>query len=242
MSSQSTQLTYSRDGKYLPKRRVLHRKIVGKILEGVERQQEPEIVFMGGGTAVGKSTVREIYVQRYNAHSTIAVIDCDDIKEQIPDYALFKTLDKKTAASLVHAESGDIAMQALEVALKRRMHIIFDGTMKDHDWYAQLINKVKAMGYIAIACVVYAPLEVAIQREAVRAEKTERVVPPEELKRSHALVKDSFVTLKPLFDAYSLWDNSRNDFSDPIPFEEILPGMEEPGVYDWTTYLEFYSS
>src|SRR5690606_25440138 len=158
------------------------------------------------------------------------IIDCDDIKEFIPEYAGLKQINVQTAASLVHEESGDIAMLAFQQAVYARMHIIFDATMKDVNWYEGLIGNVKEKGYAAIAVIVHAPLHVAIEREAIRAEKTEGVVPREEIERSHRMVRDSFVQLKKMFDAYVLWDNSKPNFGDPIVIEEFLPDMKESSI------------
>lgn len=190
---------------------------------------------------MGKSTVRKKYIKTYVPHGGIAVIDCDDVKEFIPEYEDLKKQNVQTAADLVHKESGDIAMLALRLALDARMHILFDATMKDADWYEGLVGSIKKEGYAASAIIVHAPLEVAIEREAVRAEKTERYVPREDIVASHQLVKESFIRLKGLFDAYVLWDNSSPNFEEPTVIEEFLPGMDESEVRDWTKYAEFYA-
>jgi len=228
-------------GRYRENRQMFHRQIAARLLSGVQSQNSPEVIFMGGGTAVGKSTVRKKYIKSYAAHGGIAVIDCDDIKELIPEYAELKKINVQTAASLVHEESGDIALLALQLALIEQMHIVFDATMKDADWYEGLIGNVKEKGFAAIAVIVYAPLHVAFEREALRAEKTERVVPREEIVRSHLLVRESFTRLKNRFDAYVLWDNSKPNFGEPTVIEEFLPGMTESTVHDWEKYADFYS-
>ncbi|MEK3881858.1 zeta toxin family protein [Paenibacillus sp. PL2-23] len=218
MTQRSTkELNVDNRGQYTEMRQALHRKIAAKLLRGKKSQEAPEIIFMGGGTAVGKSTVRKKYIKTYAPHGGIAVIDCDDIKEFIPEYKDLKKENVQTAADLVHKESGDIAMFALRLALDARMHIVFDATMKDADWYEGLVGSIKEEGYATIAIIVHAPLEVAIEREAVRAEKMERHVPREDIIKSHRLVRESFMVI-----------------------EEFLPGMEESEVYDWTKYTEFY--
>lgn len=242
MSQRSTkELNMDSQGRYSETRQILHRQIASRLLRGVKSQDSPEIIFMGGGTAVGKSTVRKKYIKSYVTHGGIAVIDCDDIKELIPEYAEFKKNNVQTAASLAHEESGDIAMLALQLALVERMHIVFDATMKDADWYEGLIGNVKEKGYAAIAVIVHAPLHVAIEREVLRAEKTERVVPREEIVRSHRMVRESFVRLKNMFDAYVLWDNSKPNFGEPTAIEEFFPEMMESTVHDWEKYADFYS-
>ncbi|MBD2867997.1 zeta toxin family protein [Paenibacillus arenilitoris] len=242
MTQRSTkQLNADNQGRYRDERQMLHRNIAERILRGTESQDSPEVIFMGGGTAVGKSTVRKLYIKSYANNGGIAVIDCDDIKELIPEFAELKKVNVNTAASLVHEESGDIAMLALQLALNERMHIVFDATMKDADWYEELIGNVKEKGYATIAVVVHAPLHIALEREALRAEKTERVVPREEIVRSHRMVRESFIKLKDLFDAYVLWDNSKPNFGIPTEIEVFFPGMAESTVHDWVKFADFYS-
>jgi predicted ABC-type ATPase len=228
-------------GRYTSNRQLLHNTIAANLLKGIKSQENPEIIFMGGGTASGKSTVRRTYIKTYLLHGGIGIIDCDDIKKFIPEYEVLKRENELTAADLVHKESGDIAMLILQMAVDARMNILFDATMKDGDWYEQLVNGIKHEGYQAIAVIVHAPLEIAIEREALRAEKTKRHVPMKDIIESHQNVRASFVRLKEKFDAYVLWDNSGRDFEEPTIIEEFLPGMSESKVHDWKKYRDFYA-
>lgn len=242
MTQKSTkEIHMDNQGLYTRKRQVLHNIIATKLLKGIKSQENPEIIFMGGGTASGKSTLRKTYIKTYLPHGGIAVIDCDDIKEFIPEYEDLKWENEITAADLVHKESGDIAMLALQMAVDARMNILFDATMKDGDWYELLVSDIKQAGYQAIAVIVHTPLEIAIEREALRAEKTKRYVPRKDIIESHQKVRDSFVRLKEKFDAYVLWDNSGRNFEEPTIIEEFLPGMLECKVHDWNKYADFYA-
>jgi predicted ABC-type ATPase len=198
------------NGVYNEDRLILHRQIVRKILRSSQPQEIPEIMFMGGGTACGKSTIRDIYVESIPSSVQFAVIDCDAIKFDIPEYESFKDTDMQTASDRVHSESGDIALMAL---CQAKINIVFDATMKDCEWYGELIERLKGAGYRTFAVMVHAPLDVALQREAKRAVITERVVPREEIEKSHYMVSNSFHKLMTRFDSFALWDNS-GDFED----------------------------
>jgi predicted ABC-type ATPase len=225
-------------GTYKAHRQKLHRQIIRKILRHTKPQENPEILFMGGGTACGKSTIRDIYLEQIPPSFRFAVIDCDAIKFELPEYETFKKVNKQTASDRVHKESGDIAMMALRQALKMKINIVFDATMKDHEWYGELLDEVKEADYCTFALIVHAPLEVALEREAERAEITDRVVPREEIEKSHHMVSNSFHKLMPRFDKFALWDNS-GDFEDIKIIAERK--SEETEIYDEDLWEAFFA-
>jgi predicted ABC-type ATPase len=240
-NTQSTRSLYAdQNGVYNELRKKLHRQIIRKILRSKKPQDDPEIMFMGGGTACGKSTIRDIYLEKIYPPVQFAVIDCDAIKFDIPEYESFKKLDMQTASDRVHTESGDIAMMALYRALEMNINIVFDATMKDKEWYDELIERVKEAGYRTFAIIVYAPLEVALEREAERALITQRVVPREEIEKSHYMVSNSFHKLMSRFDSFALWDNSGH-FEDIDIIAERVYGSEEVEVYDEDLWKVFFA-
>ncbi len=239
MTSQSTKDKHSNNGQYYAYRKRIHQNIVRTLLLGYPSQAQPEITFMGGGTATGKSTIRDIHLSQLPNPDEFIIIDCDSIKEMIPEYKQLQKENKDTAANLVHQESGDIAEMLLEEALQHRLHIMFDGTMKDYEYYYDLIQRIKEMGYIVSALVVHAPIEVAFEREEERALIDQRRVPKWAIEESHAKVGETFGKLKSLFDAYRLWDNS-GDFEQARVILRRRDRDSEEEVIDARIVAEFF--
>ncbi|AIQ56020.1 zeta toxin family protein [Paenibacillus borealis] len=230
----------SRNNYYFPKRRILHRKIVAGLLEGYPSQSAPEINFMGGGTAVGKSMIRDFHLEELGEiGKDFIIIDCDRIKPLIPEYVHFLSEDKESAADRVQAESSDINDMLLEKALLKKAHILFDGTMKDSDYYGPLIQRIRALGYIVSAVIVHAPIEVAFMREEERFLIEKRRVPEHAIRDSHQRVSRSFMELKPLFDAYRLWDNSVQGSAPKVILKKLDRDSEEVTI-DLVKVEEFF--
>jgi predicted ABC-type ATPase len=224
----TTKELHSENGIYKPYRSRLHKKIVDEYVRSFPSQEQPEIFFMGGGTASGKSTIRDIHLEEHYKAEEVIIIDCDEVKKRIPEYQRLNKRTKETAASLVHQESSDINNVILAYALEHRFHIAFDGTMKDYEYYYKLINEIKERGYLVFAVIIYVPLEIAFEREAIRGEIEEegRRVPRWAIIDSHGKVAESFGRLKAIFDAYWLWDNS-GDFLDAKVILRKEYGAEE---------------
>lgn len=195
-------------GNYKPERLKLHDAIVNQILkEAGASQEKPIAVLMGGGSATGKSTLRNLTVidTLKEAGQSAGVVDCDDIKQAIPEY---KTLARNIAAKTVHDESSDIASYALDELMKNKKNLVFDGTMKNYKKYAKMIDKLKKSGYEVRILIADCPLEVAIERSEARAKATGRKVPVEIIEESHRSVPGAFVNLKHLVDRFDVFDTS----------------------------------
>ncbi len=197
-------------GNYKPERLKLHNAIVDQInTEAGESHKKPLAVLMGGGSATGKSTLRNVTVMAAlkGEGQSAGIVDSDDIKNSIPEY---KTLGRDIAARTVHDESSDIANYALDTLIKNKKNLIFDGTMKNYKKYSAMIERLKKEGYEVQILIADCPLEVAIERATKRAKETGRKVPTEIIEESHRSVPEAFVKLKSLVDRYDVFDTSGN--------------------------------
>lgn len=219
--------------KYTKERHSMHKKIVGMIEETgtfPEQGKKPIAILMGGGTASGKTTMRnkiEMDLAASNIYAT--TVDLDEIKEYIPEYAVYKKTSPNQAARLVHKESCDIGALLLSKLIKSRKNLIYEGTMAKTRKYEWLVKKLKQNNYEIHAYVVNVPLSVAKERADERARTTGRIVPNYIIEYTHKLAPRTFEVIKDLLDSYRVYENQNgleliasNHFVDPRKYEEFL--------------------
>ncbi len=136
---------------------------------------QPTAIFMMGGPASGKSTVRSA---RY---ANLEVIDCDLIKESLPGY------DPKNPA-LVHDASSMEATRRVYAAIGSGLSFVFDGTGCTAEKYVRFIQAAQSAGFTTEVCWVTCDLATAIERNRNR----ERTVSEALLREKHAMVSTSF--------------------------------------------------
>lgn len=222
-----TQALYAAPGGgYTPERAALHEKIIRDALAGAEPSGHPVATFMGGGPASGKSAMLAVRPAQG------VVIDPDEIKAQLPEYAALVKARDPTAAAYVHEESSDIAKEIQRHAIGRSVHFTLDGTGDSS--YAKMARKVgaaKAAGYQVAARYVTVDTGKALERIIKRAERTGRLVPAAFARETHASVSEVFARAiaDGLFDSAELWDNNAERGEGGIR----LIGSKEPGG-SWT--------
>lgn len=198
---------------YTDTRKQLHRRIVEEILSTAEAPKDgkkPVCVLLGGGSASGKSTIRSTFIDPELKDSGIkaALVDSDDIKSSIPEYKHFQKQEVSGAAFRVHHESSDIADMAIEALITAKKPFVYDGTMKTLGKYDKLIDKLKDAGYEVRVVAADLPLDLAIKRSAVRAEKTGREVPKSIIESSHGGCALTFPKIAAKADEFQLYDNT----------------------------------
>ncbi len=110
-----TKKVYSVEGyKYTQKRHAMHVNIVNEFMKKASSPKNGEraiAVLIGGGTASGKTTMRQNVVEKKLMELSIrtVTVDPDEIKDYIPEYESLKQKHPKEAARLVHKESLDIS-------------------------------------------------------------------------------------------------------------------------------------
>jgi len=137
--------------------------------------RRPRAIFMMGGPAAGKSTVR---AARY---AGLPVVDADAVKSTHPAY------DAKNPGAL-HAWSSEEAMRLFYAALATGADVVYDGTGATAEKYVKFISDAHAAGFDTEVCYVTCTLQTAIARNAAR----ERTVPVEIVREKHALIATSF--------------------------------------------------
>lgn len=219
-------------------RQELHRKIVCDIIRTADKNiltKKPIAIFMGGGSASGKSIIREgiILPKLIEAGYKPVVIDPDMIKEHLYPYQDMKKKDTARAASSVHAESKVIAFKAILAFIEKGYSFLYDSTMSSRPLdLLTLINHLKARDYYLIAAVVVVPLELALNRAAQRGRATGRIVPPETIKYTHKNFPITFWKIEREFDEVIIFDNS-------VEPEVIAERKKDLQVYNVSGYNDF---
>lgn len=222
-------------GKYTQERAKLHREIRDKVISQCGKPKEgerPVAILMGGGSASGKSTMKEgVLDPKLKSEGIQAgTVDSDKIKESLPEYAGYQKIDINEAARYVHNESSEIGAHIIDTAVEEGRNFVYDGTMKSTGKYEQLINRLKDAGYDVHIYVCDIPTELAIERSDARAKKSGRKVPHEIIKASHAGVPKSVEKLKDKVNSFQVFDNSgdelqliaSNDYVEPEKYTAFL--------------------
>lgn len=201
------------DGRWEENREAWHRAIVDNFLAGRKQMSNPpEATIMGGGTAVGKTTLGK---QINGDDSNMARIDSDDIKNAIPEYAELKKSDPSRAAMLVHEESSYIAKSILAEAAARGLNFTYDSTSTGGATQP-LIQRLAGAGYKVNALFADIPTELARQRAADRAANPNsgtgfgRVVPDYVIENSHTGAAQNFLKVRemPELSSARLYDTT----------------------------------
>lgn len=196
--------------RYTEERRRLHRRIVRSIVEkaGNHRSHPPIAILIGGGTASGKTTLRNGLVQRELKKRGIqsAIVDPDELKAHIPEYKGFQKTDPKRAASLVHRESCDIGALLLDGLIVERKSFVYEGTMARTKPYVRLVKRLRGAGFEIQVFVADVPLRKAKRRAAERARRTGRTVPTRVIETTHRRVPRTLEAIKDHVDDFRVYD------------------------------------
>lgn len=205
MAADSLSANTGSDGRLIPERRALHDSIVAKVLSGHAESANPHALFLGGGTASGKSTV----VKRLG--NIGAVIDGDALKAELPEYRAKIEAGESGAAAYVHEESSVLAKRITQEASRQHLDFALDGTGDSSiEKLRAKVVTARAAGHEVRALYVTTDTNTAMERAARRAERTGRLVPPRAIREIHASVSRTFpqAVAEDLFDTVELWDTT----------------------------------
>lgn len=214
--TKDTKQLHSIDAKtYTKERQQLHKQIIRKLdtTESYPKKGEkPVAILIGGGTASGKTTLRKTIVEKElkARNISVTIVDIDEIKEYIPEYAQYKQTNPTEAARLVHKESRDIGMMLLHRLMKKRKHFIFESTMARTRKVQSLVNDLKKLNYEIHAYIAYVPLSVAKKRAEKRARLTGRKVPNRVIENTHQLAPKTLMAIKDTLDSYQIYHSQDN--------------------------------
>ena len=212
-------------------RQKLHDQIAEDHLRGHKPSGgKPRVVFLGGGSAAGKSTITDSDILKDWPDDAV-VIDADAIKRLLPEFDKHKP--PEDAAGFTHSESYMIAQRIIQMAMERNLDIIVDGTgVTDME---SKIKTSKRAGYTVRGVYVTAPVSQALRRNNERFKKTGRKVPEGIVRTTHSKASSMAPILAPRFDSFELWD--ARDGQPPV---QIAHADGTPvAVDDAALYAEF---
>ena len=183
------------DGQYTAERMLLHAGVVQHRLARRKQLAEPEILFLAGGPASGKSTLSNTV----ETPSDAVHIDLDELREELPEYPQLLAVAPQDAARLTHREASDLTRLLVASAMVRHHNIVLDGVGGDDDGsFASKINAARTSGYTVDVCYATIPVSEALAREQARFEERHRRVPEEVVRAKHAEASRGIRTISQL--------------------------------------------
>lgn len=157
-----------------------------------------------GGPASGKSSA----INQLIKQGDFVKADPDEIKEQIPQYALAVDKCAKNAAFMAHEESATVADRIARRAVKERKNLIIDGTGKNLPHYLRTIRALRRAGYHVTVIGADVPVSVALKRAKKRGEETGRFVPSSVIRNIYQQVPCNIRPIAEAADEFVLFDTN----------------------------------
>lgn len=192
-----TQKLFQHDGEYTPERKARHQQIINHFFANAKPAEgKPKAIFTAGGAASGKSSLagQATPDRNLDVPEGAVYINPDDIKEMLPEYNELKRRGREDiAACATHEESSDLAKLMTALAMQQHYPIIVDGTGNSHvGKFGSKLQAAADNGYDVEARYAHVPVDEALKRERIRAEKTGRKVAEPLLRDQHKTVAQSY--------------------------------------------------
>ncbi|ATW27338.1 zeta toxin family protein [Candidatus Formimonas warabiya] len=209
--------------KYSSERRALHDQILAETINQPP-SDFPLAVFIGGGAAAGKSTLRDQVIIPWLGISPV-IIDADIMKARLVLNPCHSLASEKTGIE-IHKESKYIAQKAIYLCLDNKNSFIYDSSLAaPPDEYLPFIHRAKKAGYHLIIVGVYTSEEVALTRERKRFQKIHRKVPERIFRYFHHQFPVTFMAIEDQFDRMRIYDNSFEGASGSVIAERDGSGL-----------------
>lgn len=200
--------------RYLNTRFALHRDIVTKIVDSGSVSAKPKVILLVGGSGSGKSHIynTKIKPELEAGGDRFAYLNCDDIKEELPEYKEYIAKDPASAAQRVHEESADIQRVAFRKLMHEKRNFVYDATFANSYSAVSKIDDLKKAGYDVHVVGVVADLNVVEKAAIARGKATGRHVPLHIIKDRQIGARDTlryFANKIPhRFANFTVYDNS----------------------------------
>lgn len=147
----------------------------------------PWVIFTAGAMGAGKGhCMRWMDKHGYIPLKSFVTVDPDAIRQALPEWEGYVQRNPSTAGELTQKEAGLIAEILGYAALRGRRNVIFDGSLRDRDWYLSFFAKLRhEFPGVRIAVIhIMANREEVLARALARGHETGRHVPVELLEMS----------------------------------------------------------
>jgi len=215
-----SRLDYGYHKNYIVERQLLQDNIINELLEmstihdingaTCTTPTRPWLIFTAGSMGAGKSyTVKKLMDADVFPMLAFVGVDPDVVRRYLPEYNDYVVTNPGEAGELTRKESGYIVEILTEAALREGKNVLVDGSLRDHEWYAGYIGRLRASyPNLRIAILhVTAPSTVVLDRARRRGDETGRYVPESLLRETLESVPKSVKILSPLVDYVAEFDN-----------------------------------
>tara|TARA_Y100000310_G_scaffold60266_1_gene55614 strand:+ start:1106 stop:2146 length:1041 start_codon:yes stop_codon:yes gene_type:complete len=196
------------NGQYTPERKRIHTKLINKVDNKKafpNKGEKPEVIFIGGLTASGKTSAISKIIDRkpnqpdYKAYPKHIYLNADDFKGWLPEYNGYN-------AGYLHEESSDLFDNALIKFQKQKKQIIIDATLKNTQSANKKIQSFKKSGYEVRFLGTNLAGEKSIERATGRFKKSKRYVPLELIEKNAEPTNKSVMKLRHKADKYAVFN------------------------------------
>ncbi len=197
------------DGKYVPERAELHRKIIRELFTPEKIKMatptpgtKPVLTLSGGRTAAGKTT--SLKKELSGVLEKSFYINADEIQEQLPGY-------KGRHAGLYNAEAQDVALMAEKVARHMGLNIVYDATLKSKQPAVERVQNYIEAGYDVDGYFVHTTPATSVVRSVGRfmgAPHSHGRYIPLEIGFNSRTNESTFDSLIPMLRNWVLYDNN----------------------------------
>jgi predicted ABC-type ATPase len=125
----------------------IYELLLDKILKKTERQENPQIVILGGQPGSGKSRLIEIACEAVFGNRPVAVINGDDYRAFHPQASEIYSRHDKRFSELTDPDVRKWTSRLFEAAADGGRDIIFEATMRNKEPLMSTIKALKEMGY-----------------------------------------------------------------------------------------------
>lgn len=199
-------LDYTYHKKYAEERVKLQDRIIRELCASGTKQEDlllPWVVFTAGAMGAGKGFVtRWLAKQGCFPLEQCVIVDPDEIRQKLPEWNGYVKKDPMQAAMKTQKEAGHIAEILGYKALRSRWNVVFDGSLRDVEWYKIYFQKLRYAfpGIRLMILHIQADREAVLQRAEERGYQTGRMVPRQLLESSMEDVPKSVEALAPYVD------------------------------------------
>jgi len=239
---------YTFHSNYTTKRQWLHDSIIEETLvggtgidvNGVEGDtpDRPWIIFTAGVKGAGKRyTINSLLDNGTLPLVGFVAVDPEEIRNHLPEHILYMHNNPDTADDLTRREVRYISELTSLSALHTGKNVIFDGCLKDTDWYKKFFSHIREefKNYRIAILQVGAPVEQIYERIEFIKKQTGKGITKERIQRMLVNLPKACEELRPHVDYFCELYNPRGDFkilTDDIDWDSFTKNWEQKVEWD----------
>lgn len=213
------------NGTYSRERKEIHRTILDDLFVNSKSAKpqsgkQPTFIMLGGRGGSGKTKFGKVGDAKVYDKQNYIVLNSDEIKKCLPEYKGFNSFE-------LHEESWDILNQAMQLAIKKGLNVVLDGTLSDLSSNEKFLKQFANAGYNIEMYFMHLSRGKAAKRALLRFDYNDRYVPLDVLLN----MKDNEHNFDELKKYASKWAVYNNDVE--LGQEPILVDFQTPDLLEW---------